>query len=123
MARSEPPGKSVAWSWLAMLAMAGILLFALLDTVSADSSTVALPRFPSISPDGSEIVFSWGGDLWRASADGGRAIRLTRHRLDDLHSSWSPDGEWITFTSMRDGYMNLWRIHRDGTHLTQLTHG
>ncbi|MFO7804024.1 MAG: hypothetical protein R6V55_17230, partial [Desulfovermiculus sp.] len=31
----------------------------------------ALPRFPSISPDGSEIVFSAGGDLWLAAVDGG----------------------------------------------------
>lgn len=89
----------------------------------AETGRVELPRFPSISPDGHELVFTWSGDLWRASVDGGRATRLTRHALDDLYSSWGPDGEWIVFSSMRDGYMNLWRIHRDGTRLTQLTHG
>ena len=55
-------------------------------------------------------------------ASGGTAMRLTRHRHDDLHSSWSPDGDAIVFTSMRDGYMNLWRIGRDGTRIRQLTH-
>lgn len=123
MGRAEQPTRSFAWTWLAYFAAAGVLLATLLAPVSAESNEVALPRFPSISPDGSEIVFTWGGDLWRASADGGRATRLTRHQLDDLHSSWSPDGQWITFTSMRDGYMNLWRIHRDGTRLKQLTQG
>ncbi len=83
---------------------------------------VALPRFPSVSPDGSEVVFSAGGDLWLAPVNGGEAKRMTSHRLDDLHSSWSPDGEAIVFTSMRDGYMNLWRINRDGTDLEQLTY-
>ena len=33
---------------------------------------VDLPRFPSISPDGSQIVFSWRGDLWKVGAEGGQ---------------------------------------------------
>ncbi|WP_111640364.1 S41 family peptidase [Marinimicrobium alkaliphilum] len=90
---------------------------------AVESGEVELPRFPSISPDGSELVFSWRGDLWLSSAEGGDARRLTRHNLDDLYSSWSPDGQWIVFSSMRDGHLNLWRIRRDGTGLTQLTFG
>jgi len=121
--RPGRPQRPMTWTWLARMAAPGVLFAALLGPASADTNEVTLPRFPSISPDGTEIVFTWGGDLWRAGADGGTAIRLTRHHLDDLHSSWSPDGQWIVFTSMRDGYMNLWRIHRDGTRLTQVTHG
>ncbi|WP_199221478.1 PD40 domain-containing protein [Desulfonatronum sp. SC1] len=90
--------------------------------VSANAAVPKLPRFPSINPDGSEIVFSVGGDLWIVPVHGGVANRLTRHRFDDLHSSWSPDGQSLVFTSMRDGYMNLWRIQRDGTGTAQLTH-
>ncbi len=78
------------------------------------AQSVGLPRFPSVSPDGSEPAFSWGGDIWRVDAEGGQAVRLTRHNLDDLHSSWSPDGRRIAFASMRDGYMNIWRIGRVG---------
>ncbi|WP_208596369.1 S41 family peptidase [Desulfonatronospira thiodismutans] len=96
------------------------LLFA--GTAWAGSGAVDLPRFPSISPDGSRIAFSSGGDLWLAGIQGGEARRLTRHRHDDLHSNWSPDGESLVFTSMRDGYMNLWRIREDGTQVRQLTH-
>ncbi len=83
---------------------------------------VELPRFPSISPDGEELVFTWGGDLWRVAAEGGTATRLTGHRLDDLYSSWSPDGDALVFSSLRDGYLNVWRMRPDGTGLRQLTH-
>lgn len=102
-----------------------ILLLALgcgFAPVSANADIPKLPRFPSISPDGSEIVFSAGGDLWIVPVHGGVANRLTGHRFDDLHSSWSPDGQSLVFTSMRDGYMNLWRIQRDGTGTVQLTY-
>ncbi len=88
----------------------------------AEARDPLLPRYPSISPDGSQLVFSGGGDLWRVSAEGGNATRLTGHRLDDLYSSWSPDGRWILFSSLRDGYLNLWRMRRDGTRLRQVTY-
>ncbi|WP_242464504.1 S41 family peptidase [Halorhodospira abdelmalekii] len=88
----------------------------------AREEVVGLPRFPSISPDGSTIVFSWGGDLWRVAASGGEATRLTAHALDDLHSAWSPDGRALVFSSMRDGYLNLYHMQRDGSGLRQLTY-
>ena len=58
-----------------------------------------LPRFPSISPDGREVVFSWRGDLWRVGVGGGEAVRLTAHPAIEKASAWSPDGAWIAFES------------------------
>ncbi|MCG5528258.1 MULTISPECIES: S41 family peptidase [Halorhodospira] len=108
-----------------VVGLAAILGLALsLAAGAGESETdVELPRFPSISPDGEQLVFSWGGDLWRVSATGGTATRLTGHRLDDLHSSWSADGQKLVFASLRDGYLNLWRMRPDGTGLQQVTHG
>jgi len=82
---------------------------------------VDLPRFPSISPDGTQIVFSWRGDLWKVPATGGHAERLTTHPSDDLRSAWSPDGRTIAFDSDRTGYRNIFRMNADGTDVRQVT--
>lgn len=82
---------------------------------------VDLPRNPSISPDGSELCFSWRGDLWVGPVGGGQAARLTAHPASDLRSAWSPDGKTIAFNSRRDGALNVWRIDRDGSKLRQVT--
>lgn len=110
------------WIQLSMLVFLFLALGSGFAPVFANADVPKLLRSPSISPDGSEIVFSTGGDLWIVPAHGGVANRLTGHRFDDLHSSWSPDGQSLVFTSMRDGYMNLWRIQRDGTGTVQLTY-
>ncbi len=86
-----------------------------------EQSNVDLPRLPSISPDGSRVVFSWRGALWKVSIQGGQAMRLTNHPADDLQSAWSSDGRHIAFTSTRDGYGNIWMMNSDGTDIRRVT--
>ena len=82
---------------------------------------VDLPRFPSISPDGKVVVFSWRGDLWSVPFEGGTAKRLTSHPGRDHDSAWTPDGSTIVFESDRDGTTNLWAMAPDGTEIRRLT--
>ena len=82
---------------------------------------VDLPRHPSISPDGKEVLFSWRGDLWKVGAAGGEAVRLTSHPADDLGSAWSPDGEWIAFESNRSGRRSVHMMRPDGSDVRLLT--
>ncbi len=86
-----------------------------------ENGNVHLPLYPSISPDGSEIVLSWRGDLWKVSAKGGTAVRLSAHPGNELHSAWHPNGKQIAFESDRDGYGNLYIMNADGTDIRQLT--
>lgn len=87
----------------------------------SESGNVDLARYPSLSPDGTRVVFSWRGDLWMVPSEGGDATRLTSHPADDLRSAWSPDGAMIVFESTRDGTRNLWAMNADGTGVRQLT--
>lgn len=82
---------------------------------------VDLPRFPSISPDGSTVCFSWRGDLWRVPLSGGLATRLTAHPMDEDLSAWSPDGKTIAFNSERSGFRNVYRMLADGTDVQAVT--
>ena len=86
----------------------------------AQASDVDLPRYPSVSPDGTEVVFSWRGDLWLVPIEGGDARRLTVHPGVDSRSDWSPDGSEIAFESDRDGYRNIWVVNADGSGVRQV---
>ena len=84
------------------------------NTVSISKDTVVLPRFPAPSPDGQSIAFSYHGDIWRVSLDGGRALRLTVHEDFDKNPIWSPDGKEIAFSSNRFGNDDIFVIPSDG---------
>ncbi|GIW96503.1 MAG: tricorn protease [Pirellulaceae bacterium] len=78
-----------------------------------------LLRFPDIH--GGQVVFCYGGDLWRASAKGGTAIRLTAHPGQELFPKFSPDGKWIAFTGQYDGDEQVYVIPAEGGEPQQLT--
>src|SRR5690606_29393530 len=100
------------------LSFSAAMLLAPMAAAQQDAaSNVDLPRYPSISPDGEAIVFSWRGDLWKVHADGGMAIRLTSHPANETRSAWSPDGTRIAFMSDRTGSDNLYLMNADGTNV------
>src|SRR5258705_12642512 len=60
-------------------------------------------RYPSISPDGKTIAFSYKGDIYKVPSSGGDAIPLTLHEAYDYMPVWSHDGKWMGFASDRHG--------------------
>lgn len=78
-------------------------------------------RHPSISPDGTTLVFSYGGDLYTVPKDGGKARQLTTDAAYDAYPVWSPDGKSIAFASARHGSMDVFVIPASGGTATRLT--
>jgi len=63
---------------------------------------------PSYSPDGSQIVFRRGFDIWVMNADGTGAHRIAQNTGGTADAPrWSPDGTKIAFTD----YSGVWRAY------------
>jgi len=84
--------------------------------------TVKRVRYPSLSPDSKTLAFSYQGDIWVCSADGGKADRLTVHPANDAFPQFSPDGKWISFSSNRYGSLDVFRMRADGGALERITY-
>ena len=71
------------------------LITSLALVLSALSSYAITPlwmRDARISPDGSEIVFCYKGDIYKVPAQGGTAVQLTTQTSYEANPVWSPDG-------------------------------
>ena len=100
----------------------GICLFLLMTGFLRGEEKLIGARFPSLSPDGSQVTFSYMGDIWAASSSGGKAHRLTDHIAYDGVPLWSPDGKFIVFTSNRKGNEDVYIMGAGGGVPRQLTY-
>ncbi|WP_235299506.1 S41 family peptidase [Portibacter marinus] len=79
-------------------------------------------RYPSVSPDGSAIVFTHKGDLYRVSSKGGTATRLTFHEAQDYMPVWSNDGSKLAFASNRYGNFDVYVMEANGGEAHRITY-
>ncbi len=88
---------------------------------SSQSNNISWLRYPSISPDGSQIAFGYKGDIYLVSAKGGTATPLTIHQAQDMMPIWSRDGKQIAFASDRYGNMDVFIMPVQGGEPKRLT--
>ena len=80
---------------------------------------VKLLRHPTWSKG--KVAFSYLGDLWIANDNGSGVQRLTDNQARDVFPRFSPDGNWIAFSSNRDGNDDVYVIPVTGGKPRQLT--
>ena len=97
-----------------------ILLFLTSMMCLANAEEGRLLRFPS--SNGTDVVFSYAGDLYKAPLAGGEAIRLTSHEGYEMFSKFSPDGKTIAFTGQYDGNTEVYTISLEGGSPQRLTY-
>lgn len=89
-------------------------------TVPVHADEARLLRFPSTN--GTDVVFTYAGDLYRAPLSGGEAQRLTSHVGYEIFPHYSPDGKSIAFTGQYDGNTEVYLISSDGGEPQRLTY-
>ncbi len=89
---------------------------------------------PGLSADGGEVPgyqrqggrYSWQFtpymNIFEANVDGSALTPLTTGSAYSAECAYSADGSQIVFASNRDGNMNLYTMHADGTNVQQVTH-
>ncbi len=91
------------------------------------TSYKGIQAYPSFSPDGGRIAFSWNGekqdniDIYVMAIASGTMRRFTTDPASDGSPVWSPDGEWIYFGSNRSGKNQVWKSSPAGENLQQVT--
>ena len=63
-----------------------------------EATWLAEGQDPDWSPDGREILFAQGGDIWKVPASGGTPTRILESSESENWPQWSPDGSRILFT-------------------------
>jgi tricorn protease len=96
-----------------------LLLTTLIISNNTKAQGTRLLRQPDISA--SQITFIYGADLWISDLNGSNLVRLTSTPAVESEPHFSPDGQWIAFSSNRSGTNAVYVVSAKGGEATRLT--
>ena len=89
-----------------------------------DPFSIRFARWQTASPDGKTLAFQTLGRIWLMGLPGGSPKRLTSNDFTpfEFAPAWSPDGQWLAFTSWDDSLGgHLWKVRAGGGAPERLT--
>ena len=91
-------------------------------TSFGQTSSVYFTSSPTLTPDGSTIIFSYESDLWKVPTNGGNATRLTAMKGTETRPRVSPDMQWLAFSAGEGGNDDVYVMPLNGGPIRQLTY-
>ncbi len=88
----------------------------------AQQASSYFTSYPTLTPDGNTIVFSFEGDIWKADINGNNAVRLTAMQGLETNPKVSPDGKWLAFSANQYGNSDVYVMPLTGGDVKQLTY-
>jgi Tol biopolymer transport system component len=103
------------------------------------TSNPAFDDQAALSPDGRRLAFvsarSGHAEIWLLELSPKKEVNITNHGGGHFRPAWSPDGQWVAFSSDRDSpkprrpnsfetiqHTELYVMRPDGSGMRQLTH-
>src|SRR5262245_30696690 len=94
--------------------------FLLVPVLAHAADPPLLLQRPAVSAK--QVVFSYAGDLWVVSREGGDARRLTAGTGLESYPVFSPDGEQVAFAGEYEGNLDVYVVPAAGGVPTRITH-
>jgi len=73
-----------------------LLFFAIAGQITSAQINAKMFQYPDVSQ--TQITFTYAGDVWIVSKNGGTANKLTSAKGTELLARFSPDGKQIAFS-------------------------
>ena len=99
-----------------------LMAVATLQAIASQAVTPLWLRDVQVSPDGSQVLFCYKGDIYKVSTEGGTAMQLTTQDSYECSPVWSADGKQIAFASDRHGNLDVYVMSAEGGSATRLTY-
>lgn len=96
-----------------------LMLCALCLSIQSIAQETRLLRQPSLSTE--QVTFTYGSDIWVADLDGNNVKRITSTPAIESNPHFSPDGNWIAFSSNRSGNTAVYVVSKEGGMPQRLT--
>jgi len=96
-------------------------LLSLTITLCAYSQNTLFVSKPCLSPDAKTVYFSYSGDIYKVSKDGGLALAVVSMKGTESNPKISPDGRYLAFSSDLEGNSNVYIVPTGGGEIRQLT--
>lgn len=90
-------------------------------SLTAQDAEPFFTSFPVLTPDGNTLIFSYNGNLWKASAEGGPSTQITAMQGLSSNARISPDGKWIAFSNSQFGNADVYVMPIQGGAVKRLT--
>ena len=97
-----------------------MLFFAITGQITTAQVNAKMFQYPDVSQ--THITFTYAGDVWIVSKDGGTANKLTSAKGTELLARFSPDGKQIAFSGNYNGNVDVYVMPSLGGLPIRITH-